>query len=236
METGYDAMMQAVQKGTPIDDFVSGLAEPLNVAEIKKTDAKLQIAYAEVYAPNIPDSHGDFMVPEEIRKMAHGFMRNGLTKSVDIEHDNKTDYDCAIVESFIAREGDPDFIPGSWVCGCHIPNPEVWELVEKGEINGFSMQGMGLQTDAEILIDLPPFVKGLVSKSEDDGHWHAFEVRFDDEGNFEGGKTIATFPAGHPDHTHLIKRGTITEPAGGKSDPHVHRFSFVEGIQANAAA
>ncbi len=203
------------------------------IAEFKKADAKLQIAYAEVYAPDIPDSHGDFMVADEIRKMAHMFLANGLTKNVDVEHDNELT-GCAVVESFIAREGDPDFIPGSWVAAVHIPDAALWKQVEDGEINGFSLQGIGMQTEKTVLLNVPSVIQGLTSEDEGDAHWHAFEVRFEDDGTFMGGKTIQTFPADHPDHEHLIKSGTITQPGGDEDEPHVHRFSFVEGLHAAA--
>lgn len=223
------AGIQAIIDRPPVD------AQSERIAEFKKTDGKLQIAYAEVYAPNLPDAHGDFMVADEIRKMAHDFLRNGFTKKVDVEHDNE-EYGCAIVESFIARDGDPDFIPGSWVAGIHIPDAELWKQVESGEINGFSLQGMGVQTDKTVLLTVPSVVKGLTMADELDGHWHAFEVRFDDENaNFLGGQTLVTFPDDFPAHEHLIKRGTVTEPGGDEDDPHVHRFSFVEQLDAEIA-
>lgn len=236
MDNGFDTMLADAQSGTPIQSIID---RPPNsetfehFAAVKKTDAKLQIAYGEVYTPDVPDAHGDFMVAEEIRKMAHGFLANALTKNVDVEHDNEL-RDCVVVESFIARKGDPDFIPGSWVAGVHIPSKELWDQVECGELNGFSMQGVGMMTETNIEVTVPPIIKGLTAKNEHDDHWHAFEVRFDDGGNFQGGKSIATFPEGVGQHAHLIKRGTVTEPGGDAEDPHVHRFSFVEGINAPA--
>lgn len=196
------------------------------VAAIKKTDARLQIAYAEVYVPDVPDSHGDFMTRDEIRKMAHTFMREGLTRAVDVEHDQKDDRDCAVVESFIARDGDPDFIPGSWVAGVHVPDQELWSLVEKGELNGFSIEGLASSTKKSIFLELPSTLNGATD--ETNGHWHGFTVRFDEEGQFVGGQTVSTWPEGHPDHVHRIERGTATEPGGVNG--HTHRFSFVEDI------
>ncbi len=235
MTSALDQMIGDAQRGASIASIIEKPSEPEpsigHIAEFKKADAKLQIAYAEVYAPDIPDSHGDFMVADEIRKMAHDFLRNGLTKNVDLEHDNELT-GSAVVESFIAREGDPDFIPGSWVAGIHIPDAELWKQVESGEINGFSLQGIGVQTEKTVLLTVPPVIKGLTSELESDGHFHAFEVRFDDDGNFMGGHTLKTFPDDAPEHDHKITFGTVTEPGGDEDNPHVHRFSFVEGLDS----
>ncbi len=226
-------MIGDVQRGSTVADAIAKVSPTVDrVVEFKKTVGKLQIAYAEVYAPDFPDAHGDYMTADEIRKMAHGFLANGPTnKNVDVEHDNEI-RDCVVVESFIARDGDPDFIPGSWVCGVHVADTELWKQVENGEINGFSMQGMGFQTEKTLLVDVPNQIQGFTSEDEDDGHWHAFEVRFNDLGDFIGGKTIATLPASFSDHEHLIKRGTVTEPGGSDDPPHTHRFSFVEGLSS----
>ena len=106
---------------------------------IKKLDEELQIVYGEVYAPNLPDSQGDFATADEIRKFAHGFLAAGRTKQIDRQHDNRrTGAD--VVESFIAREGDPDFIFGAWVVGIQLLDDE-WQAVKDGEINGFSFEG-----------------------------------------------------------------------------------------------
>lgn len=53
----------------------------MNSAVIKSEDAKKRIVWAEVYAPNRPDSDGEFMDAEGICKMAYEFMRNPLTRS-----------------------------------------------------------------------------------------------------------------------------------------------------------
>ena len=49
--------------------------EVTDYCRIRKTDDELQIVYGEVYAPNVPDVHGEFMTPVEVRKMAHRFLQ-----------------------------------------------------------------------------------------------------------------------------------------------------------------
>ena len=82
------------------------------IVEFKKSDSKKQIVYGEVYVPDRRDSDGNFMTAETIEKMAHDFMMNSCNSQISKSHDGNADKGC-VVESFIAREGDPDFIAGS---------------------------------------------------------------------------------------------------------------------------
>ena len=113
-----------------------------HIVEFKKSDSKQQIVFGEVYTPNRRDSDGNFMTAETIEKMAHDFLENNRNDQVSKAHDGNTDKGC-VVESFIAREGDPDFIAGSWVVGVHVPNAKIWKYVENGELTGFSIEGTG---------------------------------------------------------------------------------------------
>jgi len=188
---------------------------------IKKSDDELQIVYGEVYAPTIPDSQGDFMTRETIREMAHNFLRKGLVQNIDIQH-TREQSGAYVVESFVAREDDPTFIPGSWVLGVKIPDPEVWALVKSGELNGFSMDGEGVRRAMTYEFEVPPVIEGMTE--ETDGHRHRFAVQYDEHGNFLGGVTDKA-PDGH---YHRIRAGTVTDEAQG----HSHRFSFLEAIHA----
>ena len=194
------------------------------VIQFKKLDGEEQIVFGEVYAPGFPDSQGDFMSAEEIRKMAYNFLRKGLVSNIDTNHSRQPNQSY-VVESFIARADDPVFIPGSWVLGVHIPDPAVWQMVKSGELNGFSLDGMGMRTPKTFEVEMPELLKGETDKVGN--HSHAFAVKFDEDGNFLGGQTTP----GPDGHVHAIVRGTVTEPALG----HVHRFSFVEGV-LNVAA
>ncbi len=188
---------------------------------IKKVDEELRIVWGEVYVPWVPDSQGDFMTPAEVRKMAHRFLLDGRTGKVDLQHDNRVNYGSAVVESFITREDDPLFVPDSWVVGVWIPNDQVWEAVKAGELNGFSIEARVLAKEAEIELDVPEEIQGKTATSH--GHSHAFTVRFDEEGRFQGGETDTV-----DGHSHKIVRGTVTEAADG----HSHRYSFLEQIRS----
>lgn len=187
--------------------------------QIKKTDDEQQLVYGEVYAPGIPDSQGDFMTAATIQEMAHSFMRRGLVSKIDIDHCQE-ESGCYVVESFIARDGDETFIPGSWVLGVKIPDAETWGKVQKGELNGFSLDGEGYRIATTLQITTPDVVTGMTD--EFDGHAHEFFVKYDLEGHFLGGETSP----GPDGHVHEITRGTATEASNG----HSHRFSFVEGV------
>lgn len=189
----------------------------VQIVEIKKADADQQIVYGEVYIPEVPDAHGEFMTSETIQKMAHEFLRNLRVHNIDTEHDN-IENGSYVIESFIARKGDPDFIEGAWVVGVKIVDTEVWGKVRKGELNGFSIQAKVLKTPREVEVEVPEYVQGGTEDAAD-GHNHTFTVYFSEDGRFMGGSTDVV--AGH---SHDIKRGTVTELA----DDHSHRFAFVE--------
>lgn len=187
--------------------------------QIKKTDQDEQIVFGEVFAPGFPDSQGDFMTKETIRAMAYDFMQNQRISKIDVSH-SQSECGAHVVESFIARDDDPIFIPGSWVLGVWVPN-DTWALIKSGDINGFSLDGMGVRAPQALTYEMPEILKGETDEGSD-GHRHAFLVKFDEAGNFLGGMTTEAADG----HSHNILRGTVTEVMSG----HSHRFSFVEGV------
>lgn len=189
------------------------------MSDVKLASEEKRIVWAEVYVPNIPDSDGDFMDSESVEKAAYGFMKDLNLKQIDVQHSNDLVPGASVVESFIARKGDPDFIEGAWVVGVHVPDDATWSQIKKGEINGFSLEALVKGEDVELEIDIPPVLSGRTSTSSN--HDHQFFVTYDPEGNLVGGRTDLV-----DGHYHLIKRGTITE----KEADHDHRFSFVEGL------
>lgn len=191
-----------------------------SAAQIKKFDSARQMLWMEVYTPLVPDSQGDFMTAEEIEKTAYNFMRGMRQYNVDTEH-NLQKNDTVVIESFIARKGDPEFNAGAWVVGMHVLSPQVWDKVEKGELNAVSMYGSGSRDDAIIELEIPDdgIVKGDTHGS--DGHQHVFFLQFDQNGKMVKGETDEV--AGH---RHVIKGGTITEIAAG----HRHRYSVADAL------
>ena len=113
-----------------------------HLVDFKKSDTKKQIVYGEVYVPDRRDTDGNFMTAETIEKMAHDFLANKRNAQISKAHDGNPDKGC-VVESFIAREGDPDFAVCSWVVGVHVPDAQIWKSIEAGELTGFSIEGTG---------------------------------------------------------------------------------------------
>lgn len=186
----------------------------------KKDVPQQRIVWAEVYAPGRPDSDGEFMDAETIRKMAYRFMQEMKLDQIDHQHTNELVDDARVVESFIVRKGDPDFIEDAWVVGVHIPKDEDWAKVESGEWNGFSIEALVSKQVMDVTMDVPPVLSGKTLKAE--GHEHQFHVAYNEQGKFLGGKTDTV-----DGHFHLIQRGTVTNEVNG----HQHRFSHVENVR-----
>lgn len=184
---------------------------------IKKSDDELQIVWVELYVPDVPDTDHDYMTAEEIMKMSYRWMSKSNMHCIDIEH-NCENTSSFVVESFIARKGDPDFIEGAWVTGIHVPDSDLWSQVRKGQFNGVSMYGLARRGDQRDM-EIPAEVEG-VTKAEN-GHTHTFNVAYGPEGEFIGGQTDEV-----DGHYHIIRRGTVTEKAEG----HAHAFDFVRGV------
>lgn len=183
----------------------------------RKADDEKQIVYGVVYAPDELDSHGHFADAEAIEDMAHNFLKNAaLRKSVDTKHDGKSNGSYP-VESFIARKNDPDFPEGAWVLGVKVIDGGLWEKIKKHEINGFSLDGNGLTEEVDIEMDVPHETYVETEPDPEDGHVHVAVLKLSESGRVATGCTDEV-----NGHTHIIKRGTVTE----ESDGHRHRFAY----------
>jgi hypothetical protein len=181
----------------------------------KATQPEQQIVYGVVYEPGVLDTHGDMMTAEDIEIMAHRFMMDVLlSKSIDHMHDNEA-VEAYPIESFIAREGDPDYPVGAWVLGVKIVDEDIWAKVKKGEINGYSFEARVTKKPVVVEIEYEPtcFLKTEMA----DGHDHDAWLRFDENGIVVAGRTSR-----HPvdGHYHDILSGTATEEAFN----HSHRL------------
>ena len=199
---------------------------------VKKADEEMQVVWGEIYIPDIPDTQNDFMTAVEIEKMAHLFLMDGLSVgAVDVQHDGEIRKGCFIVESFIARKNDPEFIEGAWVVAMKICDPDLWEDIKTGKLNGFSMQAQVYSTDRMVTLEIPDQIEGLTQKATNgDDHRHQYLVRFDSNGDFQGG--VSNVVNGHK---HVIRRRSITEmsvdPVGKEmADGHFHRYTLLDKL------
>lgn len=184
---------------------------------VMKMDDDQRIVTAEVYAPFVMDTYGEYMRPEDIEEMAHRFMALDLSNVIDVNHDNVFT-SCVVLESYIAKKGDPVFTEGAWVLSIHIPDDELWSRVRSGDLNGFSFEAMVKpETDIVEVSTIRDHV-GRTENSKEVDHEHIFFIQVNESGRIVGGVTA---PA-EDGHTHKILRGTVTEEVDG----HTHRFSL----------
>jgi len=184
---------------------------------IKSTEE--HIVLGVVYSPNSIDSDGEAMTEEAVCKMAYEFLSSGKVRNIDIMH-NYQKSGCAVVESFIAREGDTSFAPGSWVLGTKIINTDIWDAVKEGKINAYSFAGPTRKETAHVLVEALDTVKGDTELSLVDiipPHFHSYFLKFDDKGNIIEGKTDVRMG-----HFHKIRFPGATEEELG----HAHRVNL----------
>lgn len=177
-----------------------------------------RVVFAEVIIPDVPNVYGDFHTADSVKEFAYGFMLSGF--GVDVRHEEVNIDSLVVVESFIAREGDPDFIQGAWVIGMYIGDDDTWEQIRNGDLNGFSYQA--LVNALPISIEVPDQITrtGETEPDLEDGHTHTYVVVLDDDGRVIAGGTSET-----DGHSHTIRNHTFTE----KEDGHSHIFNFVKG-------
>jgi len=184
---------------------------------ILKSDEE-QVVLGPVYSPDDVDSDGEAMTKEAIRKMAYSFLMNNRVHNIDILH-NFQKSGCCVVESFIAREGDPDFTPGTWGLGVKCTD-EVWAEVKKGKLNSFSLAGPVRKNPRRVLVEIVDAATGMTEKSTVDIlpiHEHEFYIRLDESGSVVAGKTNTVLG-----HSHEIKYVDATEETLG----HAHRINL----------
>lgn len=129
---------------------------------IAKSDVA-QYTLGVAYPHSELDSHGDFTDETELEQAAWNFMRNVVAKGeggVGTDHATGTDGAAQVVESYVYRGpewtielGDDETVvvkSGDWMVGA-IWTDDAWERIEKGEITGWSIQGIAyLDDDAEL--------------------------------------------------------------------------------------
>jgi hypothetical protein len=185
------------------------------------SDGEYHYAFGEVYTPLLVDSDGETMTAEEIRKLAHEFIAKGLVDAIDLEHSRKAS-GVKVVESFIARENDPDYHAGAWVLGVRMKDGAIWKAIQDGRINGYSFQAVLDKEAKTVLVEAGKSFTGETFDSPTlDGvplpeHKHTFYVEFDKKGQVSFGTTNEVFA-----HKHKISRSITTELALG----HKHRFN-----------
>ena len=133
---------------------------------IVKADSENHYVTGVVYEPMTEDSHGNYMSEEEITKAAYYFAKNG--DKVDIQHSFEPFDGATVVETWIAKAdfkiGDEEIRKGTWLMTMEIADADVWEKIEKGEITGFSMGGVGEYSEEDVDLDSVEKTEGKADK------------------------------------------------------------------------
>ena len=137
-----------------------GHANFATYGRILKVDSEHHYITGVVYEPMEEDSHGNFMTEEEIVKAAYWFAKNG--DKVDLQHSFEELSDAVVVETWVAKsdmviEGE-EIKKGTWLMTVEISDADVWDKVQKKEITGFSMGGVGKYSEEDV--DLSNIEKG----------------------------------------------------------------------------
>ncbi len=176
---------------------------------------------AEVLVPDFPNVFNDYWTRENIKHAAYTFLMTGF--GIDVEHSQKDITGAVyVVESFIARAGDPDFIEGAWVVGMYIADDALWAGVLSGEINGYSYEALVSFLSATFEVVDDGIRQGVTEPDPYDGHTHEFMVLVDITNRpvKNGGGTSET-----NGHAHTITTHTVTDESAG----HTHRYNLVLG-------
>lgn len=175
---------------------------------------------AEVLVPDVANVFGDYWTREGIKEAAYLFMMRGF--GIDISHSNidVSGEKTCVVESFIVRANDPDFIEGAWVVGMKILDDDLWAAVLSGDINGYSYEALVEFISGVIVMVDDGIRQGVTEPDLEDGHVHDFFVLVDTSNRPVEGGTSET-----DGHYHTITTHTLTDEADG----HTHRYNIVQG-------
>ena len=129
-----------------------GKASFTTYGRIVKMDADNHYVTGIVYEPMEEDSHGNYMTAEEITKAAYWFSKNG--DKVDLQHSFEPLNNATVVENWVAKAdfkiGDEIVKEGTWLMTVEVADEGVWDSIEKGDITGFSMGGLGIYSEEDV--------------------------------------------------------------------------------------
>lgn len=167
-----------------------GKAAFTTYGKIIKTDSESHFVTGVVYEPMVEDAHGNYMTADEISKAACWFAKNG--NRVDLQHNFVSAEGTAVVESWIAKSdsniGGADIKEGTWLMTVEITDDDLWQSIEKGEITGLSMGGLGVfskedteLSEASVKKSTGRVTKGAVADSYKQANisssfWNAFDA------------------------------------------------------------
>lgn len=146
-----------------------GKAQFQTYGSILMSEAETHYITGVVYEPMVEDAHKNYMTAEEIVKAEKYFSEN--SGSIDIQHSFEPEDNLSVVESWITKcdctIGGKAVKKGAWLMTVKVEDDSIWEKVQKGEITGFSMGGVGKYSDEDVdLDDIEKIADDSLCKSE----------------------------------------------------------------------
>ncbi len=135
-------------------------AGPLDVAESSLVKAaEERYTLTPLYVPELDDTHGDYVVADDLQRAAWDYVRSGdrdvrlqhLPDTVAGEMVEMVTWPLAVVTDITTGDGTTKRVtlpPGTVYEGV-IWEPWAWEMVKRGEINGLSLGGTAFQGASE---------------------------------------------------------------------------------------
>lgn len=158
----------ANKKSFLITKAEDGAATFATFGKILKADAESHYVTGVVYEPMVEDTQGNYMTEEEITKAAHWFAKHG--NQVDIQHCFQKCEGAAVVESYVAKSDmtidGTEVKKGTWLMTMEITDDSIWNSIQKGDLTGFSMGGIGAfsEVDVELPVEKQEKPKGLIKR------------------------------------------------------------------------
>ena len=132
-----------------------GQASFSSFGKILKSDEQTHYVTGVVYEPMAEDTDGNYMTSTEIAKACHWFAKNG--DKVDVQHSFEKADGVSVVENYIApcnmEIGGQKITKGTWIMTAEVTDNNLWDSIQKGDITGFSMGGVGKISDDDVSLD-----------------------------------------------------------------------------------
>tara|TARA_A100001037_G_C15141845_1_gene634170 strand:- start:1158 stop:2945 length:1788 start_codon:yes stop_codon:yes gene_type:complete len=118
-------------------------------AVIKNVDEDQRIVSGPVLVPEEVDKQGDVVSAVEIEKAAHDYMKN--YQHINIMHNNNYNdmakeivpIESAVLKVDLDYYGTGEVLKkGTWILDVYVGNDKVWDLIKKGELTGYSIEGL----------------------------------------------------------------------------------------------
>ena len=152
----------SVHVNVPLKNISVAYANKRYPYQIQKADRHRQLLYGVVLEPNVLDSQDDYMLPDQVEKAAHTYMKKvarGKATVSKLQHRApgffKSKPGVVPVESYISPidfsyDGKEMVKKGTWVMVLHVEDPKIWQDVLDGNYTGLSIGGTGIRQEMTV--------------------------------------------------------------------------------------